>query len=266
MKTTLLAVSIALCMSNMTPVIAAEPPASAAHTAQTTTAATHTGRGKIVSVDSATGTVKITHDPIASLKWPKMTMDFKAHDAALLTDLKPGMKVDFELMKMDGAYHIMKITPTGAAGETHKHTHDSPATADAHHMPHGSTGHHDSSAGQPGDASKVNRTIKITALDIKYDKPEIAVKAGETVKFVVTNAGKLKHEFIIGNVQEQRQHAEMMKQMPGMVHEDANTLTLEPGETKSLVWQFTKTGALEIACHVPGHYEAGMRGKVTVTN
>jgi len=52
--------------------------------------------------------------------------------------------------------------------------------------------------------------------------------------------------------------------MPDMVHEDANTLTLEPGETKSLVWQFTEAGKLEVACHIPGHYEAGMRSRVVV--
>lgn len=154
---------------------------------------------------------------------------------------------------------------TISAAEAEKnHAHGSPASAGAHDAHHGTAGHGDSAAGRPGHSAKVKRTIKITAMDIKYDKPEIKVKAGETVKFVVTNAGKLRHEFIIGDLAEQHQHAEMMKQMPGMVHEDANTLTLEPGETKSLIWQFTKAGVLEVACHVPGHYEAGMKSKVTV--
>lgn len=127
-------------------------------------------------------------------------------------------------------------------------------------------GHHrdDSAAGRPGNTRKISRTIKITALDIKYDKPEIKVKAGETIKFVLTNAGKLRHEFMIGDAEEQSEHAEMMKQMPDMVHADANTITVEPGETNSLVWQFTKAGTVEIACHIPGHYEAGMKSRVTV--
>jgi uncharacterized cupredoxin-like copper-binding protein len=124
--------------------------------------------------------------------------------------------------------------------------------------------HGDSAAGRPGNPKKISRTIKITALDIKYDKPKIQVRTDETIKFVVTNTGKLRHEFMIGDLDEQREHAEMMKQMPDMVHEDANTLTLEPGETKSLVWQFTKTGKLEVACHIPGHYEAGMKSRVVV--
>jgi len=69
---------------------------------------------------------------------------------------------------------------------------------------------------------------------------------------------------MIGDAQEQKQHAEMLKQMPDMVHKDANAITLESGETKSLIWHFTQAGDLEVACHIPGHYEAGMKSKVTV--
>lgn len=151
------------------------------------------------------------------------------------------------------------------AAEEHKHGGDSKATKESRHAHEGTHGHGESAAGKPGNPENISRTIKITALDIKYDKPEIQIKTGETIKFVVTNTGKLRHEFTIGDVDQQRQHAEMMKQMPDMVHEDANTLTLEPGETKNLVWQFTKAGSLEMACHIPGHYEAGMKSKVKIT-
>ncbi len=162
------------------------------------------------------------------------------------------------------ALFLATIATAGAADEEHKHGDDATTTKESHHAQHGTHGHGDSAAGRPGNPKKISRTIKITALDIKYDKSEIRVKAGEIIKFVVTNSGKLRHEFIIGDMEEQRQHAEMMKQMPDMVHEDANTLTLEPGQTKSLVWQFTKTGKLEVACHIPGHYEAGMKSQIVV--
>lgn len=82
------------------------------HKADSAKQATHTGRGKVVSVDAQAGTIKLTHEPIKSLKWPRMTMDFKANDAALLKGLKAGDQVDFELMKMDGGYHIMGIAPS----------------------------------------------------------------------------------------------------------------------------------------------------------
>jgi uncharacterized cupredoxin-like copper-binding protein len=141
------------------------------------------------------------------------------------------------------AFAALLLATTAMAGfadEEYKRGNEATATKESHHAHDGAHGHSDSAAGRPGNPRKISRTIKINALDIKYDKPEIQVMTGETIKFVVTNTGKLRHEFIIGDTEEQRQHAEMMKQMPDMVHEDANTLTLEPGETKSLVWQFTR--------------------------
>lgn len=122
-----------------------------------------------------------------------------------------------------------------------------------------------SAAGQVGSPDKVSRTIKISALDtMRYDKKNIQVKHGETIRFVVTNAGKIKHEFAIGTREEQQEHAEMMASMPDMKHEEGNVISLEPGETRELIWQFGKAGSVEIACHLPGHYEAGMKAKVNV--
>ena len=72
---------------------------------------TFPGRGKVNSVDPASGIVNLSHEAIKTLKWPKMTMDFTVHDPAMLKDIKPGMDVDFELMKISGTYQIIKITP-----------------------------------------------------------------------------------------------------------------------------------------------------------
>lgn len=74
-------------------------------------ASTHAAHGTVNSVDAEGGKANITHDPIKSLKWPKMTMDFRVDDPALLKDLKPGMEVDFELAKKEGGYRIVKIGP-----------------------------------------------------------------------------------------------------------------------------------------------------------
>lgn len=109
MKTVLLAASLALSVVALPPAIAAED--GDGHKTEATAAATHVGYGKVVSVDEQAGKVKLTHEPIKSLKWPKMTMDFKAHDPAILKGLKPGDQIDFEIMKMEGAYRIMKISP-----------------------------------------------------------------------------------------------------------------------------------------------------------
>lgn len=114
MKTAFLAASLALSMAALPPAMAADEQDAHGdhHKPETTTAATHAGRGKVNSVNLEAGTVNLTHDPIKSLKWPGMTMDFKAHDPALLKDLKPGDQVDFDLMKIGGGYQIMKISPS----------------------------------------------------------------------------------------------------------------------------------------------------------
>lgn len=144
-----------------------------------------------------------------------------------------------------------------ALGATEKHPH-----ATRHEHDHASK---HANFGRPGKADQVQRTIEVKALDtMRYDPQTFTVKAGETIRFVVTNVGRLKHEFVIGDPAEQRAHAEMMKKMPGMVHEDPNALNLEPGETKALIWQFGQAGVVEVACHVPGHYEAGMVAQVKV--
>jgi Cu/Ag efflux protein CusF len=68
-------------------------------------------RGVVNSVDRNAARANITHDGLPSLKWPKMKINFKAHDAALLKDLKPGMRVDFEIEKMGEEYYITRIAP-----------------------------------------------------------------------------------------------------------------------------------------------------------
>jgi uncharacterized cupredoxin-like copper-binding protein len=158
---------------------------------------------------------------------------------------------------------LLAVMATGVAGLV-----SAAVSADEKHHGHGAHAHHAahaSAAGKPGMAAAVRRTIKVVMLDsMRYEPSSITVKAGETVRFVVENKGKLTHEFGIGTPEEQAAHAEMMQAMPGMKHDEPNVITVEPGETKALIWQFTKPGTFEIACHVPGHYPAGM--KMTVTS
>ena len=71
----------------------------------------HQGKGTINSVDAKAGKINLSHEPIASLDWPGMTMDFDVQDKALLTNLKPGQKVTFKLIEArKGKYVISEIT------------------------------------------------------------------------------------------------------------------------------------------------------------
>ncbi|MEK6708054.1 MAG: cupredoxin family protein [Pseudomonadota bacterium] len=117
--------------------------------------------------------------------------------------------------------------------------------------------------GQRGDPAKVSRTVEITMVDNRFKPAEIEVKQGETVKFVLRNTGKKKHEMMIGSMAQLDKHAKMMKQYPDMEHPDPNMVSVDPGKSGELVWQFTEAGTVDFACPLPGHYK-GMRGKIII--
>jgi len=139
--------------------------------------------------------------------------------------------------------------------------------------------------GVPGKAAEVDRTIEINMFDNYYEPENITVSQGETIRFVIKNVGELVHEFSIGTAAMHVAHEkemmmmmehgalgidkinhEMMKMDMGngktMEHNDPNSILLEPGKSGEIVWKFSAAGALEFACNVPGHYDAGMTGPV----
>jgi uncharacterized cupredoxin-like copper-binding protein len=99
---------------------------------------------------------------------------------------------------------------------------------------------------------------------MRYSPSNIAVKQGETVRFIARNSGKIKHEIVLGSARELKEHADMMLKMPGMEHAEANMVVVEPGKTGEIIWKFTKAGTFDFACLQPGHFEAGMKGQVKV--
>jgi uncharacterized cupredoxin-like copper-binding protein len=119
--------------------------------------------------------------------------------------------------------------------------------------------------GREGDPKKVSRRVDIDMGDtMRFNPAQFAVKRGETIRFRVKNSGKVMHEMVIGRLADLKAHAEMMKKHPGMEHEEPYMAHVAPGKTGSLVWQFTKAGEFYYGCLVPGHFEAGMFGKVVV--
>ncbi|HQS41745.1 MULTISPECIES: cupredoxin family protein [unclassified Polaromonas] len=126
-------------------------------------------------------------------------------------------------------------------------------------------GHDDEAIGKPGVAAKVTRTITVDMTDaMRFNSANITAKQGETIRFVVKNSGKIKHEMVFGTQKDLKEHYEVMKKNPEMEHADANMVTVAPGKTGEIIWQFTKAGKIDFACLQPGHYDAGMKGVVTV--
>lgn len=139
----------------------------------------------------------------------------------------------------------------------------------AHHAGgHHGMGHGDSLAGKPGKVSEVDRIIKVEANDaMRFIHEPIKVKAGETIKFEITNRGAIPHEFSIGTKDEHMVHGKMMMENPGMHHSPGgSSITIAPGETESLIWYFEEAKEMQAACNISGHYQAGMHSDIEFGN
>jgi uncharacterized cupredoxin-like copper-binding protein len=120
--------------------------------------------------------------------------------------------------------------------------------------------------GREGDPKKVSRTINVDMSDkMRFTPAQLTVKRGETVRFRVKNSGQVMHEMVLGTMDELKKHAELMRKHPGMEHDEPYMAHVATGKSETMVWQFTKAGEFYYGCLVPGHFEAGMIGKVTVT-
>lgn len=119
-------------------------------------------------------------------------------------------------------------------------------------------------------AGKADRVIEVKMLaeQLRFDPATIAVKAGETVTFKITNEADTFHDFMLGTEKEhEARDMEMldMSDKPMDMDDEANSVTLEGGETKELNWTFEEAETVIFGCHQPGHYGAGMKGTVTVS-
>lgn len=142
----------------------------------------------------------------------------------------------------------------------------SPALASGSHA----GGHGEAMAvGEPGNKANATQTIRITMRETEDGKmiftPAVfKVRKGQTVKFAIKNAGELDHEFVLDQEDKITEHKAVMEKFPEMEHDDPNAIRLAAGKSGEIIWKFTNDGTFKIACLVPGHYDAGMHGDVTV--
>jgi len=120
--------------------------------------------------------------------------------------------------------------------------------------------------GLAGKPARITRTISLDMTDaMRFTPDTLAVQEGDTVRFVVNNRGRMLHEMVIGTPEELAKHAALMARFPDMQHDEPYMVHVGPGQAGEIVWHFNRTGAFEFACLITGHYEAGMRGTLTVT-
>ena len=124
----------------------------------------------------------------------------------------------------------------------------------------------DEAFGRPGAAKDITSTIAIQMTDaMRFSPGALTIVQGQTVRWRISNNGKLPHELVLGTQEEIDEHAEMMRKMPGMIHNDASSKSVAPGKSADIIWKFSKSGKFPYACLVPGHLEASMTGTITVT-
>ena len=119
--------------------------------------------------------------------------------------------------------------------------------------------------GIAGDAKDVKRTIKLSMSDMmRFTPDKIDVKQGQTVRISLRNTGKILHEMVIGTKKELDEHAALMLKFPDMEHDEPYMAHVPPGKTGEIIWTFNQPGEFDFACLIPGHYQAGMVGKIRV--
>ena len=141
--------------------------------------------------------------------------------------------------------------------------------------------------GSKGSVNEVSRVIKVIMYDNYYEPSSFQINAGETIKFEVENAGELVHEFNIANKMMHMKHQPEMEKMveneilfadsidkdkmkkmakmdKSMGHSHSNSVLLEPKQKGDIIWKFDNAVNIEVACNVPGHYQAGMIAKVNI--
>lgn len=119
--------------------------------------------------------------------------------------------------------------------------------------------------GIAADPKRATRTIRVVMADtMRFTPSELRIRRGETVRFVVSNKGSVMHEMVLGTMDELKKHAELMKKHPGMEHDEPHMAHVAPGKAGEMGWRFSKAGTFYFGCLVPGHFEAGMLGRVVV--
>jgi uncharacterized cupredoxin-like copper-binding protein/Cu/Ag efflux protein CusF len=110
------------------------------------------------------------------------------------------------------------------------------------------------------------RTVTVEMFDnMRFDPEHLIVTQGETVRFVIHNRGRMLHEMVLGTSDTLAEHAKLMAKHPDMEHEEPYMAHVTAGTTGEIVWTFNRPGTFEYACLLPGHYEAGMRGRIDVS-
>ena len=164
---------------------------------------------------------------------------------------------------------LLLAAPVFAAG-SHSGGHDdenATAQSDGH-----SDGHaHDEmmAVGEPAEPEDADRTLDVVMRETDdgmiFEPASFTFAEGETILFNVMNKGEIEHEFVLDTMEGNEKHKGAMMEQMDMSHDDPNSIQLDAGAEGQLAWTFANAGTFEFACLIPGHYESGMHGPITVS-
>jgi uncharacterized cupredoxin-like copper-binding protein len=109
------------------------------------------------------------------------------------------------------------------------------------------------------------RTVVVTMRHSRFEPAAVRAEPGERVRFVLRNTDPIDHEFILGDDGVQRRHEQgREREHHGEVPGERSVAAGQEAVTTYAFPASLDGRALPFACHLPGHYAYGMRGKVTV--
>ena len=170
-------------------------------------------------------------------------------------------KLDDAFADLEGTPEIADIGPDQTGELTFTFDGTGPFAFACHapgHFEHGMRGYIQLvGPGAPSVGTKTNPRIVWLNMDdsLKFMPDSVAVAKGETIRFVLTNAGEVVHEFQVGP-------ADMVAadDVDGVLVIEQDEL--DAGSTHAVDYTFDGSGPYGFACHEPGHYEAGMKGAI----
>ncbi len=192
------------------------------------------------------------------------TVTFKIHNkGAAIHEFMIGALTDAFADK-EGTAEVADIGPNTTAELTFTFNGTGPFAFACHapgHFEHGMAGYIQLvGPGAPTVGTKDNPRVVWLNMDdtLQFMPDSVPVAKGETIRFVLTNSGTVVHEFQVGPADKVA-----LDEVDGVIVVEQDEL--DAGSTHAVDYTFDGSGPYAYACHEPGHYEAGMKGVVTLS-
>jgi uncharacterized cupredoxin-like copper-binding protein len=106
------------------------------------------------------------------------------------------------------------------------------------------------------------KDVVLTVKHSRFSTDELRVERGQRVRFVVRNTDPIDHELIVGSIDVQDGHEKGTEAHHAARDGEVSVPLLKEASTS---YTFDRAGTFFFGCHLPGHWDYGMRGRVIVS-